>query len=198
MSASSYCNRSTAFLIFIVVVLAAPICRGDIIYRIVPDSNFNSPNWSLIGGTITTDGTIGELTTASIIDWSIDYRSNERIFNLNPINSIRGFAFGTNVAQGLMASTTEIFMTGTPDAPGINEQFLFLDPAQSFEYGVMFTSSEPSDVGGITLFDSGTNPFRADHIVSGGNSFLIAVVPEPASGLLICLGMLTILARRRR
>ncbi len=200
MSTSLFCSRSIRFLIFVVVTLVTPVIfRGDIIYRIVSNSDFNSANWELIGGTITTDGTIGELIATNIIDWSIDYKSNERTFNLNPGNSVRGFISGTNVAQGFMASATEIFMTGTPDAAGVNEQFVFLEPTPSFDYGVMFTSSEPSSVGGITLLDSGSNPFRADHIISGGNSFVIGVaIPEPASGLLICVGMLTILARRRR
>ena len=188
-----------AFAIFSTLVLGhSPKTFSDTTYRIIPVSSFNSPNWELTGGTITTDGTLGELVTANIVDWSIDYRSNERTFNLNPGNTIRGFSSGTNVANGLTASATQLFMTGTPDAAGINEQFLFLESTPSFEFGIAFTSSEPSSVGGITLFDGNTNPVRADSIVFNGDSFIIGVVPEPGSSILLLGGAMVWLIRRKR
>ena len=91
-------------------------------------------------------------------------------------------------------------MAGTADIAGNPEQLLFLESTPSLLYGVGYFASEPSNLGGIALFDAQTNPQRADQSVSGGQTFTIgsAAIPEPNSTVFILVGIGTLLTTRGR
>lgn len=170
---------------------------ADTVYAVQPYSTFNDAGWGLTGGTITTDGTLGELTDANITDWSINYFSSATSFNLHPGNSV--VLFSNSKPNGLTATATELLMAGAPDLPGNPEQLRFLESTPSLAYGVAYTASEPSDNGGINLYDFAAFPTSSFLLVTNGNSFVIGtVIPEPGSLILLTALAVPVLTRRRR
>lgn len=167
---------------------------ADIVYDIDVRPDFDSPRWSLDGGTITTDGTLGELAQSNILDWNIIYRSNERNFVLTPSNSVAILQFDN--AGGLVASATELTMT-----PASSLEILrFLEPTPSLLYGVDFQAARGTQEPVIFLLDAETNPRFSALRFPPMTSFRIgsAAVPEPGVGLVTLAAMGFLATRRRR
>jgi hypothetical protein len=146
-------------------------------------------------GTLTTDGTLGALTEANLVDWNIAV-SGPIAFTITPANS----QLFEIVFQGVSASADEI-RVAFPDG---NFQFDLIAPFTSTvaacgdceEGGVqLFRSDFGRNTQGFFLldFDDG-DPFFEDFqgpVVTGGDTSYLAavVVPEPASALLLGVGL---------
>jgi hypothetical protein len=154
-------------------------------------------------GTLTTDGTLGALTEANLVDWSIVV-SGPIAFTITPANS----QLFDIVFQGVSASPDEI-RVAFPD--GVL-QFDLIAPFTTTvaacgnceESGVqLFRSDFGRNIQGLSLhdFDDG-DPFFQDFqgpVVTGGETSYLAatVVPEPASALLVVVGLAGLACRAR-
>jgi hypothetical protein len=146
-------------------------------------------------GTLTTDGTLGALTEANLVDWNIAV-SGPIAFTITPANS----QLFEIVFQGVSASADEI-RVAFPDG---NFQFDLIAPFTTTvpacgdceEGGVqLFRSDFGRNTQGFFLLDFGDgDPFFEDFqgpVVTGGDTSYLAavVVPEPASALLLGVGL---------
>jgi hypothetical protein len=146
-------------------------------------------------GTITTDGTLGALTEASFVDWSIAV-AGPIAFTITPVNS----ALFDSVFKGVSASADEI-------------RVAFPDGVLQFDLTAPFTTTVAAcgdcEEGGVQLFrsDFGRNTqglflidfddsdpfideFQGPVVTGGETSYLAAtVVPEPAGALLVGVGL---------
>lgn len=186
-------RRVATAVLGLVVVLGLPARSEALVYEITPVS------LPAIGvsftGTVTTDGTIGALAPANVVDWSIAV-AGPISFTITPANS----ELNDTVFRLATASADEI-VVAFPDG---NFQFNLLGP---------FTSTVPAcancDEGAVQLFrsDLGRNTqgfalqdftdgdpdwsdFEGPVVTGGATSYLAAtIVPEPASALLAGLGL---------
>jgi hypothetical protein len=146
-------------------------------------------------GTLTTDGTLGALTEANLVDWNIAV-SGPIAFTITPVNS----QLFDVVFQGVSASPDEI-RVAFPD--GVF-QFDLIAPFTTTvaacgdceESAVqLFRSDFGRNIQGFSLrdFDDG-DPFFEDFqgpVVTGGDTSYLAatVVPEPTGALLFGVGL---------
>jgi hypothetical protein len=146
-------------------------------------------------GTVTTDGTLGGLTEANLVDWNIEV-SGPIEFTITAANS----QLFDVVFRGVTASADEI-RVAFPD--GVF-QFDLIAPFTTTvaacgnceESGVqLFRSDFGRNTQGFFLLDFGDgDPFFEDFqgpVVTGGDTSYLAavVVPEPASALLLGVGL---------
>jgi hypothetical protein len=183
---------ATALLLGLGILAIAAGARA-LTYQITPVNLVASG--TTFTGTVTTDGTLGALTEANLVDWSIVV-SGPIAFTITPANS----ALFDSVFSGVSASADEI-RVAFPDG---NFQFDLTGP---------FTATVPacgncqegavqlfrSDFGrnnqGFSLsdFDDGDpffDDFQGPVVTGGATSYLAATaVPEPASALLLGVGL---------
>jgi hypothetical protein len=146
-------------------------------------------------GTVTTDGTLGGLTEANLVDWNIEV-SGPIEFTITAANS----QLFDVVFRGVTASADEI-RVAFPD--GVF-QFDLIAPFTTTvaacgnceESGVqLFRSDFGRNIQGLSLrdfddLDPLVEDFQGPVVAAGDTSYLAAtVVPEPASALLLGVGL---------
>lgn len=188
-------NR-TLWLAFLSLVLTfcpnAAIEAGSIVYNIQNYADLQ--NGYTLSGTITTDGTIGTLTSDNITAWSVsvtgptDYSVNSQ--------TIEAFT----VILNLIATTTELLLP----PPTVFRQAIFGTNDQAIETVLSYSrdSNESLDLytfkgngtNGAVWSDAGTSPpFGPGLQLGGGDTWVIATasaaVPEPGTLTLASLGV---------
>ncbi|WP_235913335.1 PEPxxWA-CTERM sorting domain-containing protein [Croceibacterium salegens] len=146
-----------------------------------------SGNGLSANGSVTTDGTIGALTTSNITDWFFDLDDGFSTFSLNgPSNS----TFLTS--SGLSATASGLFFDF-----GGSGYALFQNPYISSGINfVCFTGSQLCG-GGTNRVSVSVNNFGAGFTLGRGGlqqigSATIGAVPEPATWALLLLGFMGI------
>lgn len=175
---------------------AVSTARADIVYTLVPYSGF-APGWSFDGGTITTDGTLGPLTTSNIIDWEIGFTSTLDSYVLRPSNSTV-FVSGNPVLT-LSGSAIGITQTrSTTTSGGQSLTFSTTAPNQAVKrvnWDAGGTLTNPL----IRLIDlDASGDVSSTALLSDANNVGVSAVPEAASPLLLAAGILAIAPFRRR
>ena len=183
----------TAALVLVLGTLALATGASALTYRITPVNL--AASGITFTGTITTDGTLGPLTDANLVDWNVAV-SGPIAFTITPANSQ---LFDT-VFRGVTASADEI-RVAFPD--GVL-QFVLIAPFTTTvaacgdceESDVqLFRSDFGRNTQGFALrdFDDGApslENFQGPVVTGGETSYLAAVVvPEPASAVLVGLGL---------
>jgi len=157
-------------------------------------------------GTVTTDGTLGSLAPANLVDWSVDV-SGPLDFTITPANS----ALNSTVFSMVSASETEI-RVAFPD--GVF-QFNLIGPftttvpecSSCFEGAVqLFRSDFERNIQGLDLHDEddsdpSINDFQGPVVAENETSYLAAtIVPEPSPRLLgiAAIAAIALLTRLRR
>jgi hypothetical protein len=178
-------DRSALAVLALLAVAAADASAGSITYNIVNMPDFQNGN--TVGGTITTDGTIGDVSS-HISAWSVD-------INGSPAFSSTGLS--TSLFFGLMATATELYLP-----IGANEVILNgYDPVSlrlEFTLGWLVEQNfgnprfEYAFQVGI---DQG--PLISFPPVLGSN-WVIASVPEPSTLTMLAIASVCVTAYSRR
>jgi hypothetical protein len=195
--------RSAAPLLLVAGLVAAA-SRGEaaLLYQITPVNLVSSGE--AFTGTITTDGTIGLLTPANLLDWNVEV-SGPLSFTVTPANSQLNdtvFSMVSASADEIRAAfpngTFQFILVGTltPDIPecsncdegavqlfrsdlGRNHQGFFIDDLDD----------------GVPHVDD----FQTPVVTGGADSYLAAtIVPEPARTLMLGVGLLALGCAARR
>ena len=160
-------------------------------------------NGSIFLGTVTTDGTIGELSAANIIEWTWT-----TIYSGTSTPLVHGDQGPGNTigVRGVEATATSIFMP-IPTVPdggtGINSRFIlggdaaytvdYIYSANTVPYWLQSLTTQISGGGGV--FYDVINRFDSP---PGDFVIATAAIPEPSSMVLAALGMVALLAYRWR
>jgi hypothetical protein len=194
-------GRFTLAVVAFVVLLAAPCIghAGTITYSI---KNYPADqNGAALSGTITTDGTIGNLATGDILSWSYTMTP----VGGTPFTLTSSESGSTTSLQGtVIASPSEITVAGIPTGTiGANSLDLFNRNAQS-ELQYFRQGTQSSSVG--DYFGSALVAIWATENPSMGGTdpwvIAVASVPEPSTFTLSAMGVVSGLAcglgRKRR
>ncbi len=181
--------RTTCFCVITAVLLVPSVGRASFIYNLVPfpSDTFDDPRFSLDGGYLTTDGTIGLVSDIGhITDWSVSItspRGSETV-----AKDARPGAYA-DLGGELFATATGLYLRDGFLAVGLDEiapegdelYTFWLDvPGWSLPRGVQLLVLE-----GDTWIDGGA-------AVAGSADWLIATraVPEPSTILLLTCGLM--------
>lgn len=179
--------------------------RANIVYAInqtstTPEvSGELSPLSDTIFGTITTDGTIGVLQTANILDWNLQLKDNIRPafdVTLTPVNS--GIWF--DIGDGLSATATGLsFDFSDAGAVFIIQENVVHGFSSGFQYFCLQATTGPC-IAGETIVP---NYYAVDGVSATGLSGAVPLkgVPEPATWTTMLLGfggLGAVLRSRRR
>lgn len=192
-----------ALLLCAMAVVALASGAQALTYQITP-VNLAASGASFTG-TITTDGTLGALTPANLVDWSVVV-AGPVAFTITPANS----ELNDTVFAMVSASSAEV-RVAFPDG---NFQFNLIDPFTTLpecsdcREGVvqLFRSDFGRNVQGLSLRDLvDSDPLIEDFqdpVVTGDATFYVAatLVPEPRLALLLAAGLigLRFVARRAK
>ena len=203
-------------------VLFVPTSDATIIYNVSHSFAANGPlNLGAgtidIGGTITSDGTLGAISTANLVSWNIDFSNpggTQTTFNLTQANSMFNIAGGASLTA---TATTldftvpvdpgfgfpQINLFDTVGGPDISWSYLgqnFLAPGAFLEIEVILDSDGNGALPFTqhkTTIDPHTTPFMGD--LTGGAG-VGSPVPEPSTLTLLGIGAFALVGygRRRR
>jgi hypothetical protein len=174
----------------IAIILASTVARADTITY-----NVNQAIGSASAtGTITTDGTIGTLTSANIVGWNLILNDGTNITDLVSSNS--SVSFNTHDTSG----TGNVDLTAT----SLNLMFNF-SGSDGGSLGIQGASGQlcytawsncfgPTGVGLWNIGGDGQRPV----IDETGNQVIATAVPEPNSLLLLGTGFLSLAGAVRR
>jgi hypothetical protein len=174
------------------LLVVAPITKAATTYII---QNYPADqNGATVAGSITTDGTIGVLSSTDILSWvwSISNPggpSGGGIFPALPADS------AMTLVSGLVATNTQLLLPA-PTTPSGNPNVLDLEfqlptPSANALLWERFSQSSSAYVSGIGVDRvwNTTNP-----AMGGTDPWVIAAVPEPSSFLLAVLGAVCVIA----
>ena len=187
-------SRSLSCALFLSVFLSAESALGAITYNLnhsFPVTGGDAGSATLtVTGTITTDGTLGNIFSNSFTDWSNTFESD----NLPAVTAIPSNSTWDSLnGLSFRATNTELFLR----IPfGIQQRTDLLSSV-----GAQWNWGDVPLAGGVNnLRISLTDSSTTDIHFSGpfDNEFLLAVVPEPTSAFLLLAGLLGISGRWRR
>ncbi|MGA2255709.1 MAG: PEP-CTERM sorting domain-containing protein [Thermoguttaceae bacterium] len=208
---------AAAHLLFWAVILASVsnAWASDITYNIIDypanEADLYNGGNDTIFGTITTDGSLGVLTSQNIVSESISlYNSmNGTTYFETPTNTSFSFSLGqlsATLSQLLLSNGGDCQFSSSPSGieafrpqlsvvydNGYDSQFQFRGEVTS---GVPEVPPPPP-VAGFLAANPADTP---GSIGSGGSNWIIATVPEPASLTLLCMTLLGlgVVYRRRQ
>jgi hypothetical protein len=175
---------------------ASVVSATPITYELIP---VNGAQGSTLTGSVTTDGTLGSVLLADILDWSF--------------TSTGALAFSIDKSSPGSSTTCLAALTGCFTATPASLSFDFgspsiFGPSATFKLGntmVNFFDSPEAVSQGFPNFGQGNIDWfngALDFRLEGAQPSVVAAtpVPEPASGALFFVGLLfrTALIRRRR
>lgn len=165
--------------------------HANILYTLVDYSGFKA-GWSFDGGTVTTDGTIGTLTSSNFVDWDISFTTSTGSYTFNTGNSSVG------VSSPALATLTgdASGITQTQSTTNIGGQLLsFSNVQQSIQWQAGGTIISPA----LILNDlSAADGPSSVALLSPPNNVATSAVPEPSTSLVLAAGLLALAGRRRR
>lgn len=177
-------------------MIAAATARADIIYDVIPYGGFSS-GWSLDGGSITTDGTIGPITFDNFVDYLISITSPEGSYTLDPSNSFSFFPNDGSVAT-MIATEQDLIMPSGADPT--RPAGLMITNGR-FTEGIAYFGGFNGHPGYIWLTDVtlGLDEIKRPAFAQDFSIATSSVIPEPSTVWLVttCLGATTLVRRRR-
>lgn len=183
-------RKSVSIIVLVFAAMFAPsILRADdIVYSVnQTEGSFN------VTGTVTTDGTIGTLSTADIVAWGLTLNASPAIA-LNPGSSTVGVTGGA-----LSASATQLMFNFTS---GSNDNLQFNDSTSSSWWHVVSQPPNPGydEIAELSGLGGAQYTFNSGSQVIADNGVPIPT-PEPSTSSFILIGLgllgLVILIKKR-
>lgn len=194
----SIVNRWFQFTAFAVLVITAGVCRADTVYDLTyswPVTSFFN-NVITVSGTITTDGVIGSLAPADLVDWNLDITDTDNISSttLNSINSANDSFLNTNAltatASGLFFNFGLTTDSGLDFYSNVNSANFRMETLPCGTSGCVVETSADGDYGSFLVDTSSSEPIEI-----GTYSY---TTPEPSSYVLTLIGLLILGLMRKR
>jgi hypothetical protein len=184
--------RPLSLLICAALAIILPVspALADTVYNVSLSFSEAGEGSATINGTITTDGTVGPLSSTDIVSWNLAVTEAGSLppYATNSLTFTPSDSAATISGSSLVASASEL------DAESTGDTLEFKDGSLDIE--LLWNGDVAHIIGPGNTIQS-----VALSLGPGGNVFATAVTPEPGSLVLLATGLAglgTLLARRRR